>query len=223
MVNPKKIKKTKAKVALCEQCGRKFSKPANLKAHVLKEHKGLRWRCPICHEEQVSKYSHERHYKTSHPGVTLTNPDSNMRYSGILDFMPEKAKDSVISDLKKMNTVLEALYQSMRKKLLGKMKENMHLKAKLGLDIEAEKSEYNSLIGPNDTESSSGEDLPQEFGCEKSENEENDDDAEEEEADDDDDDASKIGISLKYPSRNSDNDPLSHITESDPGASSSKQ
>lgn len=222
----KKSKKTVGKSVLCEQCGRKFSKPANLKAHIQKEHKGLRWRCPICHEEQVSKFSHERHFKTSHPDETLANPVANMRYSGILDFLPEKAKDSMIADLKKRNTVLEALFQSIRKRLLSKMKENMDLKAKLGFNIEAEKTEYNSMIVSSDTESGndSNEDLPQEFKTSESESrekEESDDDDEEEI--DDDDDEEKIEHLTKYPSQHSDNDPLKHITGSDPGAGTSKQ
>lgn len=207
MANKKKTKKDKKSLALCEHCGRGFSKTANLNAHVEKVHRGLRWRCPICHEDQVSKFSHERHYKISHPDETLSNPDENMRYSGVYDYLPQKAKDSVIKKLKTRNSILEGMLQTTRKKLLDKMKENMDLKARLGLDIEAEKIEYNAMIEPNDIESSDNK-----SESENNRNEENEDVDEE-----------TFECSTIRPNQNSDDDPLKHITESDPGAGPSKQ
>lgn len=51
-----------------------------------------------------------------------------MRYVGVLDYLPEKAKDSKIENLKERNKILEALVKYYRKRLSNKMKENMKLK-----------------------------------------------------------------------------------------------
>lgn len=125
-----------------------------MKAHLEKVHKGLRWECPICSELQVSKHSHERHYKNKHAGEAPLNADENMRYPNVIDRMPEKTKDKVIKGLKEKNEMLESSVKNIRKTLLAKMKENMDLKMRLELDIEEEKREYNILLEGIENESS---------------------------------------------------------------------
>lgn len=212
----KKLKKTrkiiKESSTVCEYCGQKCSKPANLKAHIEKKHKGLRWICPICDAEQVTKFSHVRHYNRMHPDELPINVDANMRYTDASDHLPEKAKDLVIQNLQEQNKVLKALAKSFRKSLLKKIEEVMKLKANLNLDIEAEKNEYNTLNGSFESESENSASL--------SEDHENIDNLIEDASKSESDDANFV--SSKYPESISNDDPLKHITESDIGAGSSK-
>lgn len=123
---PKRKVKTKKGSVVCEQCGLQFSKAANLKVHVEKVHKGLRWKCPICSKLQVSKHSHERHYEKNHSRGAPLNADANMRYPNVFDRMPEKTKDEQIKSLTEENRYLETLVKNFRERLLQKMKENWY-------------------------------------------------------------------------------------------------
>lgn len=174
-------------------------------------HRGLRWVCPICDEQQVSKHSHLRHYNAMHQDEAPPNPDENMRYVGVFVDLPAKAKDAVIKSLKERNHVLEVLVKDFRNNLLKKLKENIHLKARLGIHAELEKLEYNNLIG-----------------CKESEEIENSIENPEEEmlklqsiiSDDSDDD--NFSNFARYPENKLENDSLKHIKKSDSGASGSK-
>lgn len=119
-----------------------------------KVHRGLRWICPICKDQQVSKHSHIRHYNAMHQDKTPLNPDENMRYMGVFVDLPEIAKDAIIQSLKEKNQVFEVLAKDFRKRLLQKLKENINLKAQLGLNAELEQLEYNNLIGGEKDEES---------------------------------------------------------------------
>lgn len=210
--NPKRLKKTvktksTAKSVLCEHCGSKFSKTANLNAHIEKKHKGLRWICPVCGDQQVSKHSHIRHYETMHPNEPSVNADANARYIGSFIEYPEKTKDFVIKDLRDKNEVLTTMVKDFRKRLLTKLKEIINLKAKSGLDAATEKNEFNSLNGgaesqSDDSEISDQEEMADNFEINSDDDDENSEDTE-----------------------GTDNtqreDPLNHIAESDAGASSS--
>lgn len=187
--NPKKSKpkakpkgKGKPNKVLCEQCGMEFSKSSNLNRHIQKVHKGLRWRCHLCAEEQVSKHSHIRHFNSKHEGELPINIDANQRYATVFIDMPERAKDSIIKDLSARNEVHQVLLKSMRKRLLKTLKENIKLighglKAKLDMDCENDKLEYNNLIGCEDS-SESDENSCSEQSCNSvvGGNDENDDD-----------------------------------------------
>lgn len=139
--------KPKRNNVLCEQCGTYFSKPSNLNSHIEKVHKGLRWRCHICNEDQVSKHSHIRHYESKHKGEVPMNVDVNQRYATVFIDMPEKAKDAIIKDLSEQVKVQKVLLKSFRKRLMTTLKENIHLKGKLTIDSEPEQLEYRNLLG----------------------------------------------------------------------------
>lgn len=209
----KKARKiTKESSAVCELCGQKFSKLANLKTHIEKKHKGLRWICPICDAEQVTKFSHVRHYNKVHSDAPPIDADANMRYTDGSDHLPEKAKDSVIQNLQESNKVLKALAVRFRKGLLAKIVEIMDLKAKLHLDIEAEKNEYNTLNGSFESDSESENSMNSNESSGKAES------LIEDTSDSDDENS----VSSKYPESIPSEDPLKHFTESDTGAGSSK-
>lgn len=143
---PKKSAKNKAKV-LCETCGKYFSKASNLKTHIEKSHKGLRWRCHICGKRQVSKHSHLRHYKSQHNNELPANINSNQRYADSFIDMPSKAKDSVIQSLKEQIDVQKVMLVSFRERLLTRLEQVIQMKGQLNLDCESEKLEYNTLLG----------------------------------------------------------------------------
>lgn len=132
--------------SLCDQCGIYFSKVSNLNTHVEKVHKGLRWRCHLCGEYQVSKYSHVRHYESKHEGALPSNIDFNQRYANTKIDMSEKAKDALIKDLSEEVKKQRVQMKSLLKKLLVTLKENMELKAQKGIDFENAKQEYNNLL-----------------------------------------------------------------------------
>lgn len=186
-------KKTKPTV-LCEQCGQNFSKVANLNTHIQKVHKGLRWRCHICQKYQVSKHSHVRHYQSKHNGEMPTNVDVNQRFASTVIDMPEKAKDARMQELSERVKIQSVLLKSLRKRLLATLKDNIHLKSSLEMDCEAEKDEYNSLIGgSDDTENSDLDESNTEKNDDANSGEENRD-----ESDSDDDDCHK---STYYPDK----------------------
>lgn len=175
------------KTVLCENCGRSFSKTANLNSHIEKVHKGLRWRCHICGQHQASKHSHMRHYQSQHDNQLPANIDLNQRYAHSFVDLPPQAKDSMIKDLKDKVEVQEVLLKSFRKRLMARLKENIVLKCRLGMDCEIEKLEYNTLCG-------SGDD------SEVSVSTGNDSSSEKEGSyDDDDDDDDKVDQSSHYP------------------------
>lgn len=173
-IQAKKIKKSKKKKSkiLCENCGSYFSKLSNLNTHIEKVHKGLRWRCHICGKHQVSKHSHLRHYNSLHNNELPANINANQRYADTFIDMPEKAKDSIIQELKEQFKVQQVLVKSYRKKLLARLKENIDLKSRLELDCEHDKLEYNTLLGEEDAK---GEDDQEEEDQEEGQEEEEED------------------------------------------------
>lgn len=199
----KSSKKTKNKEktnkAVCHLCGKVFSKIANVNAHIEKVHKQLRWECPICEKKQVSRYSHIRHYKACHKGETSIDPEENARYSDdhFDEDLPEKAKVAIVEKLKDKNQALEILANEFRERLLNKLEENINLKARLGINAEMEKLEFNNLIGAEKLKEA--------------------EQAEVENSDDDD----EYQNSTHYPVNSTENDSLKHIKESDPGAGGS--
>lgn len=212
-VKTSKIAKEKNSKALCHLCGKSFVKISNVNAHIEKDHKGLRWICHICNAMQVSKHSHLRHFNVQHKGETNINPDANMRYMD--DSLPEIAKDATIKHLKERNQVLEVLAKYFRKRLVKKLKENIYLKAKLGLNAESEKVEFNSLIeGERESSESSEDDEADEFN-DLIEGERKSSESSEDEND------SVPTVSTSYPDNSSQSDSLEHIEESDFGAGGS--
>lgn len=216
-----KTTKNNKKKALCHLCGKEFSKVANVNAHIKKEHEGLRWVCPICRKTQVSRHSHVRHLSSKHKEIEHTNPDANARYMD--DTLPEAAKDATISNLKERNQVLEVSVKHFRTRLMEKLNENINLKAKLGLDAESDKLEFNNLVRFTKTirksessENSAENSIDEELEEEEMEEEEWEAEAEELEAE-------ESTISTQYPENGPENDPLEHIKESDPGASGSRE
>lgn len=219
-----KSKSKQTKKVLCEHCGNEFSKKSNLNNHIQKIHKGLRWKCHICKEDQVSKHSHIRHYNARHPGELPLNVDVNQRYVGVYKDMPEKAKDSMIKELTQQIEVQKVLLKSFRKRLLATLKSNITLKSRLEIDCEGDKLEYNNLIGSIDEsdDCSSSESDNENAVCdnsqsnhehsdsttsgEKSKGEENDNDDEDDDGDDEDDDSNNDNASSFYP----DNHPVSN-------------
>lgn len=90
------VKLPKKESVICEVCGQLFSKQSNLTAHVNKVHKGLRWACPLCKEEQVSYYSHKRHFQLNHPSEPVpTRHENKELISGNLDQPPEALKANI--------------------------------------------------------------------------------------------------------------------------------
>lgn len=79
-----------------------------------------------------------------------TNVDANQRYAAVIIDLPEKAKDATIKTLSEQVEVQKVLLKSFRKRLLAKLKDNIHLKTRLAIDCEPEKLEYNNLIGDGD-------------------------------------------------------------------------
>lgn len=150
MVKPKKRVQPKqaanSKKVLCENCGMYFSKKSNLNTHIQKVHKGLRWKCHICGERQVSKHSHIRHYQSKHPNQLPDNINVNQRYASSSIDMPSSAKDEIIEGLQKKVEVQEKLLKSFHNRLTDKLEEIIHLKCRLGINCEDEKVEYNTLL-----------------------------------------------------------------------------
>lgn len=220
-----KAKKAKleSETVLCDQCGKYFSKPSNLSAHVKKVHKGLRWICSICNQEQVSKHSHIRHYQTKHPDVEVPNTTENKRYVSFLIDMTDDAKSAQLKKLQDRLNAQEALMKMYRHMLLSSLKKNVILKASLGKNCEKEKERYNFILGMGNGESSEGTtDTSNDHGSF------NDDDINEHstsklvEHEIGSDDSESDG-DFRYPHEDSrTDDPLEHIEESDFGASSSK-
>lgn len=208
-IEEKNIKKSDK--ALCHLCGKGFSKSANVNAHIQKDHKGLRWVCPICNQAQVTRYSHKRHLKAKHADVTNINPDSNARFMD--DILPEAAKDAIIANLKERIQSLEVLAKHFRSRLLNKLNENITLKAQLGLETESDKLEYNNLIG---AESESSEN-----SVENSEDEQSVEKLSTNSGDDDESNHNPT-VSTNYPENRLETDSLKHIEESDRGACGSR-
>lgn len=73
-----------------------FSSLSSLNQHIRIKHKGVRWICPYCQEEQSSKYSQDRHIQRRHTKNHKEDLDQNQFELGHRVKMTEKAKDSFL-------------------------------------------------------------------------------------------------------------------------------
>lgn len=98
------MKATSKNKLICNFCKQKYSKISNLKQHKKNVHFGRAFVCPICKEQQSSKYSHHRHIDRHHPGVEIENIDENESVAKNNEVkLSEKAKDKVIARLTEEN------------------------------------------------------------------------------------------------------------------------
>lgn len=91
----------------CEFCDKTFSKVANKNHHVKTKHKGRRYICGICkdddekNEKMTSKFAYKRHMKRVHKIRELKNVDEAEHYVADSVEMMESAKDALIIRLQK--------------------------------------------------------------------------------------------------------------------------
>lgn len=85
----------------CKICKKTFSKVANLNAHIAVKHKGRRFICNVCEEEQTTKASYIRHMERKHPNEETANVKERESYITEKIVMTEAAKDALLERLNK--------------------------------------------------------------------------------------------------------------------------
>lgn len=145
-VRPKKGKVT-AKRAKCKFCQKLFAKESNLSSHIESAHKGKRWICNLCGDDQASKFSHIRHFQTKHPDEPAPNTDGNEFYLLERVEMTEKSKAILIRSLANTIKAKDEELKIYKENYLNVLKENIVLKERLGLNVDNEKKSVKAEEG----------------------------------------------------------------------------
>lgn len=121
-----KMPKTKSeeKGVRCDICNKSYSKKSNLNAHIAVMHKGRRFICMICEEDQTTKASYVRHMKRKHPDHPIDDVQEKEFYATDKIQMTEAAKDALLErlskELAKKNKII-----SKQKKIIEQLKEEV--------------------------------------------------------------------------------------------------
>lgn len=108
----------------CKICKKTFSKVANLNAHIAVKHKGRRFICNVCEEEQTTKASHIRHMQRKHPSEEIANVEERESYVTEKIVMTEAAKDALLERLSKQLIKQNAIVAK-QQKIIKKLTEEL--------------------------------------------------------------------------------------------------
>lgn len=90
------------KLHKCDNCNKVYKSVCALNNHKRIQHGDIRWRCPFCDEDQVSKNKHNLHIQRKHPREWKRNINMSLDQNQIkMNKMTEKAKDSILGNLQK--------------------------------------------------------------------------------------------------------------------------
>lgn len=132
----------------CNKCS--FTKNSNLQHHQKVAHEGLRWVCPFCEKDQISKFSHERHLASCKQNVKREEVDADCNSVYLKDKVERtpKAATKIIENLRKKNTKKIKLILELKEQLRRSLRVNIALKKILRYDSRTyakEKKQLNLL------------------------------------------------------------------------------
>lgn len=113
-----------SKIVRCQFCNKMFSKVANLNDHIAVKHKGRRFICTICQEEQTTKASHIRHMERRHPDQPVENVREKEFYATNKIEMTEAAKNALLERFSK-ELVNKNKIISKQKKIIAELRDEL--------------------------------------------------------------------------------------------------
>lgn len=98
--NASKTARAKVKLHKCDKCSKAYKTVSALNNHKRIQHCDIRWRCPFCDKDQVSKNKHNLHIQRKHPHEW--KPNMSLDQNQIkMNKMTDKAKDAMLRSLQK--------------------------------------------------------------------------------------------------------------------------